>query len=181
MIHALARNWWALVIRGIAAILFGIAAFVLPGATLLVLVILFGAYAMVDGIFAFVAAVRAAESHERWLSLIVEGVVGVTIGLVTIVYPAITALALVYLIAFWAIATGIVELWVAVELRRLVASEIWLILAGLLSLAFGVIIALRPEGGALAVVWLIGWYALLFGVLMVVLGLRLRRHIGPST
>ena len=105
MLHALARNWWAFLIRGIAGIVFGAIAFLYPGAAAAALVILFGAYALIDGIFAIVAAVRAAESHQRWGGLLLSGIAGIAIGVVTFVWPSITALALLYLIAAWAFVT----------------------------------------------------------------------------
>lgn len=176
MIQVLSRNWWAVLIRGIAAILFGILAFVIPGATLFALVILFGAYALVDGIFAIVAAVRAAESHSRWMPLAIEGIIGILIAAITFFYPGITALTLVYVIAAWAILTGIFELFAAFQLRQVLTNEIWLIVAGILSVLFGLVIAVHPGGGALAIVWLIGFYALIFGIVLVALAFRLRGH-----
>ncbi|MGZ3530779.1 MAG: HdeD family acid-resistance protein [Vulcanimicrobiaceae bacterium] len=176
MIQVLTRNWWAVLIRGIAAIVFGILAFTIPGATLFALVILFGAYALIDGIFAIVAAVRAAEAHTRWMPLAVEGIIGILIAAITFFYPGITALTLVYVIAAWAILTGIFELFAAFQLRQVVTNEVWLIIAGILSIVFGVIIAIRPGGGALAIVWLIGFYAIVFGIALVALAFRLRSH-----
>ncbi|MGZ3496597.1 MAG: HdeD family acid-resistance protein [Vulcanimicrobiaceae bacterium] len=176
MIQVLTRNWWAVLIRGIAAIVFGILAFIIPGATLFALVILFGAYALIDGIFAIVAAVRAAETHTRWMPLAVEGIIGILIAAITFFYPGITALTLVYVIAAWAILTGIFELFAAFQLRQVVTNEVWLIIAGILSIVFGVIIAIRPGGGALAIVWLIGFYAIVFGIALVALAFRLRSH-----
>jgi uncharacterized membrane protein HdeD (DUF308 family) len=176
MVDVLARNWWALVLRGIAAIVFGLLAFFIPGVALFVLVILFGAYSLVDGVLAVVAAFRAAQTHTRWMSFALEGLVGIAVGLVTFFWPHITALALVYVIAFWAIVTGIFELVAALQLRKHIQNEWLLILGGILSIVFGVWISFEPGGGALAVVWIIAWYAILFGVLLVGLGLRLRGH-----
>jgi uncharacterized membrane protein HdeD (DUF308 family) len=171
----LARNWWALALRGLAAILFGIAALVVPHIALVVLIALFGAYALVDGIFAIVSAVRAAERHMRWWPLLVEGLAGIVIGVLTFVWPGLTALVLLYFIASWAIVTGVFEILAAVRLRREITGEWLLGLTGVLS-------------GALTVVWLIGIYALVFGVVLVGLALRLRgrsqegiRSRGPGT
>ncbi len=174
MLQVLARNWWALLVRGIAAILFGILAFALPGTTLFVLVMLFGAYALVDGVFALVAAVRAAEAHTRFWPLGVEGIVGSVIGLATFFYPGITAIALLFLIAAWAVLTGILEIAAALQLRRELAGEIWLVVSGVLSIAFGILIVAFPGGGVLAVLWILAVYAILFGAALVALGLRLR-------
>ena len=172
MLQVLARNWWALLVRGIAAILFGILAFALPGTTLFVLVMLFGAYALVDGVFALVAAVRAAEAHTRFWPLAVEGIVGSVIGLATFFYPGITAMALLFLIAAWAVLTGILEIAAALQLRRELAGEIWLVVSGVLSIAFGILIVAFPGGGVLAVLWILAVYAILFGAALVALGLR---------
>lgn len=172
--NALARNWWAVVFRGVAALAFGLIAVYYPPTTLTALVLLFGAYALVDGVFAFVAAVRAAARHERWGALILEAISGVAAGVLTFVWPAMTAFLLLYLIAAWAIITGVFEVVAAVRLRREIAGEWMLALSGIASVAFGVLLVVYPSSGALVVVWVIGLYALLFGVLLVGLGLRLR-------
>jgi uncharacterized membrane protein HdeD (DUF308 family) len=180
MMGVLARNWWALALRGLLAIVFGLLAFALPGPTLAALVILFGAYALVDGIFALVAAVRAAEAHERWWLFVLEGIAGIAAGLITFAWPGITALVLLYLIAWWAIITGIFEIAAAIRLRKEITGELWLALGGAASVIFGLILLFRPGVGALAVIWLIGTYALVFGVLLVLLGFRLRGHSGQK-
>jgi uncharacterized membrane protein HdeD (DUF308 family) len=170
----LARNWWVLAIRGVIAILFGLAAFFWPGLTLFALVILFGAYALVDGIFAILAAVRAAEQHTRWWSLVVEGLVGIAVGLLTFFYPGVTAVALLYIIAAWAIVTGTLEIIAAIQLHQEITNEWLLGLSGLASVLFGIVAMVTPGAGALAIVWLIGVYAIVFGVLQ--LGLAYRLH-----
>lgn len=174
MVDVISRNWWALALRGVAAVLFGILALAMPGITLFVLVILFGAYALVDGVFALVAAVRAAEAHLRWLPLLFMGIFGIIIAAITFFYWQITALALLYVIAVWAIVTGILELMAAFELRKQLPGDFWWVLAGLASIAFGIILIVRPLNGALAVIWLIGIYAIVFGGFMIGLSLRLR-------
>ncbi len=170
----LARNWWAIALRGLFAVLFGVAAFVWPGITLVVLVLLWGAYALVDGIFALVAAVRAAERRGTWWPLVLEGILGIVAGVLTFIWPGITALVLLYLIAAWAILTGIAEIVAAVRLRRVLTGEWLLGLAGVVSIIFGVLLIVFPGAGALAVIWLIGAYALVFGIVLIVLGFRLR-------
>jgi uncharacterized membrane protein HdeD (DUF308 family) len=170
----LARNWWVLVVRGVFAILFGALAFVFPRDALFALVILFAAYAAVDGILAVVSAFRAAERRMSWWPFVLEGVAGVALAVVTVIWPGITALALLYLIAAWAFATGIFEIAAAVRLRKEIKGEFWLGLAGVLSIAFAILAVLFPGQGALAVVWVIATYALVFGVVLVALGLRLR-------
>jgi uncharacterized membrane protein HdeD (DUF308 family) len=176
MLHALARNWWALLLRGIAAVIFGLLAFFWPGLTGVALVMLFGAYAFVDGIFALVAAIRAAESHERWIALAIEGIVGLIIAAVTFFNPLLTAVALYWTIAIWAVITGILELIAAGQLRKLVPNEWLLILGGIASIAFGVLLVVYPLLGAVTVIYLIGAYAFVFGVSLIGLSLRLRPH-----
>jgi uncharacterized membrane protein HdeD (DUF308 family) len=176
VLHVLARNWWALLIRGIAALVFGLLAFAWPGATIFAIIVLFGAYALVDGIFAIVAAVRAAQAHERWWPFVLEGIVGLAIGIVTFVEPHVTAFALYITIAAWAFLTGILEIAAAVQLRKQLANELWLILGGIASILFGVLMIWFPLIGALTVVYIIGAYAVLFGIIMIAFSLRLRKH-----
>ena len=174
--HVLARNWWALALRGLFAVLFGLVALALPGIALGALVLLFGAYALVDGVFAIIAAVRAAETHARWGSLAIEGIAGIIAGIVAFAVPGLTAIVLLYVIAFWAIVTGVFELTTAIRLRKEIKGEWTLALAGVASVVFGILLLLFPGAGALAVVWLIGAYALIFGGLLLVLAFRLRGH-----
>lgn len=174
MLAALARNWWAVLIRGIAAVIFGLLAFFWPGATGFALVILFGAYAFIDGIFALIGAIRAAESHERWLALAAEGIIGLIIAAITFFTPGITAIALYWVIATWAILTGILEIVAAVRLRQLIQNEWLLILSGVLSIAFGVLLVIYPMIGILTVIYLIGFYAIVFGVMLIGFSFRLR-------
>jgi uncharacterized membrane protein HdeD (DUF308 family) len=176
MVASLARNWWLLAIRGIAAILFGLAALIWPGPTLTVLVLLFGAYALVDGVFGLVAGIRRAAGGEgRWGWLVVEGLLGIAAGIAAFVWPGLTALVLLYLIAAWAILTGVFELVSAIRLRQEITGEVWLALGGLASIVFGILLLVYPSAGALAVVWIIGVYGILFGVLLLGLAFRLRR------
>jgi uncharacterized membrane protein HdeD (DUF308 family) len=175
VLPVLARNWWALVLRGLAAILFGVLAFAWPGITLFVLVLFFGAYMLVDGIFAIVAAVRAAGEEDRWWLLLIQGILGVLAGLVAIFWPGLTALALLYFIAAWAIVTGIMEIVAAIRLRREIEGEWALALSGALSVLFGVLLVVLPApAGLLSLVWLIGAYAVATGVLLLILGFRVR-------
>jgi uncharacterized membrane protein HdeD (DUF308 family) len=174
MVVVLARNWWALALRGLAAVLFGIMAFAWPGMTLGVLVLLYGAYALVDGVLAIIAAVAGRTSGMPWWALLLEGVLGITVGILTFAWPGITALVLLYLIAAWAVATGVFEVVAAIRLRREIRGEWLLALSGIISVLFGIALVINPVGGALAVVWLIGAYAIAFGVLLIALGFRLR-------
>src|SRR6516162_767110 len=173
MIHTLARNWWALALRGLVAMLFGLLTFFLPGITLVTLVLLFGAYALVDGIVSVIAFIRVA-SHQ-W-ALLIEGVIGVIAGILTFAWPAITALVLLYLIAFWAVFTGVFEIIAGIRLRKTITNEWLLLVMGVLSLLFGVGILFAPGLGALAIVLWIGAYALVFGIILLAFAFRLRGH-----
>ena len=176
MVHVLARNWRALLIRGIAAVIFGILAFAWPGATLFVICILFGAYAFVDGVFAIVAAVRAAQAHERWWPFVIEGIVGLAIAAVTFYDISITFLALYFTVAVWAFVTGIIEIAAGIQLRKSIANEFLLILAGLASIVFGIFMFWHPIAATIAIVWIIATYAIVFGIIMIALAFRLRGH-----
>ena len=176
MLHALARNWWLLLLRGVAAIIFGLLALFWPGAVGIALVFLFGAYAFVDGIFALISAIRAAEAHERWWAFLLEGIVGLVIAAIVVFRPGVAALALYFTIAIWAIITGILEIVAAFQLRKLVPNEIWLILGGIVSIAFGVLLFIYPMIGIFTVIYLIGFYAILFGIIMIAFSFRLRQH-----
>ncbi|HUZ50421.1 MAG TPA: HdeD family acid-resistance protein [Candidatus Dormibacteraeota bacterium] len=180
MLHSLARNWWALLLRGFAAVLFGGLAFLVPGTTIYALVILFGAYAFVDGVFAIASAVRAAEAHERWWPFVIEGVIGLAIAAITFFQPHITAFALYITIAVWAFLTGIFEIVAAVQLRKAIAGELLLIVSGVLSILFAALLVAFPQVGALTIVYIIGAYAMVFGVLMIGLAFRLRGHAGHT-
>ncbi len=173
MLHTLATNWWALALRGLVAVLFGLLTFLLPGITLVTLVLLFGAYALVDGIFNLIAFFRVASHH--W-ALLLEGVIGIIAGILTFALPAITAIVLLYLIAFWAIFTGIFEIIAGIRLRKAITNEWLLLVMGVLSVLFGVLILFAPGAGALAIVLWIGAYALVFGVFLLALAFRLRGH-----
>jgi uncharacterized membrane protein HdeD (DUF308 family) len=178
----LPRHWWVVALRGLAALVFGILAFVLPGMTLGVLILLFGAYAIVDGVLALYSAARSRGNHV-W-ALVFEGIVGIVAGGVAFALPGLTALALLFVIAAWAILTGIMEVVAAVRLRKVIDNEWALIVAGVLSIIFGVLLAVQPGAGALAVVWLIGSYALVFGIALLALAWRLRgmlKHTQGST
>ena len=177
LVNVLARNWWAVLIRGIVAVIFGILAFLWPGATWFAIAILFGAYALVDGIFAIIATIRAAETQQRWWPFLIEGIIGIVIAAITFYDVRITILALYFTIAAWAFLTGIFEIVAAVELRKHIANEFWLILGGIASIAFAVLMIWRPVAGFLAIIWLIATYAIVFGIILIALAFRLRSHL----
>lgn len=176
MVHALAKNWWLLLLRGIAAIIFGVLAFAWPGITLVTLVLLYGAYALVDGVFAIIAAMRGGTPAPRWW-LVVVGLLGIAAGILTLVMPGLTAILLLYFIAFWAIATGVMQIFGAIKLRQEIDNEWLLILSGAVSVLFGIGVLISPGAGALALVWVIGAYAVIEGVLLVALSFRLKNHV----
>ena len=172
--ETLRRNWWLLALRGLAAVIFGLLAFAWPGITLLTLIWLFGAFALVNGILSLVLATKAPKGYPRFGSLILGGLLGILAGLLTFVMPGITALGLLILIAAWALVTGILEIVAAIKLRKAITGEWMLILTGLASVAFGILLMLRPAAGALVMVLWIGAYALVFGILLFVLALKMR-------
>jgi uncharacterized membrane protein HdeD (DUF308 family) len=172
-VDSLSRNWWAVLLRGLAGILFGIITFFAPAISLAALVLLFGVYALVDGVLAIVTAVRR-RGADRWWLLLLEGLVGIAAGVLTFLWPAITAIALLYVIAAWALVTGAFEIAAAIRLRKAITGEWLLALSGIFSIALGVLLVLFPGPGALAVTIWIGAYAFVFGALLFALGLRLR-------
>lgn len=173
MLEQLTRNWWVITLRGSLAVLFGAMAFVWPGPALAVLVILFAAYSFVDGIFAVIGAFSNSVGGQRWW-VFVEGIAGIIIGVMTFVWPAITALTLVLLIGIWAIVTGILEIIAAIDMRKTIKNEGLFILSGILSTVFGVLILARPIAGTVGIVWMVAFYAVTFGTSMIFLGIRLR-------
>ena len=174
MLDTLARHWWMLALRGVIAIIFGICALIWPSLTLTVLVLLFGAYALVDGIFAVIAGIRAAGRAANWWVLLLEGILGIIFGLLTFAWPGITALVLLVFIAVWAVLTGIMEIVAAIQLRREIQGEWLLALSGALSVIWGIILFVFPGAGAVAIAWLIGVFAILFGISLIALAFRLR-------
>jgi uncharacterized membrane protein HdeD (DUF308 family) len=173
----LVSNWWSLVLRGLLGIGIGIITFVSPVSTLTALVLLFGAYAFVDGVLSLMGAVRAARSRDRWGVLLLEGVVGIAAGFVTIVWPAITATALALVIATWAFITGILEISAAIRLRKHIRGEWLLGLFGVVSIIFGVLMATAPLAGSLVIAMWVGAYAFVSGIVLTVLGFRLRGRL----
>jgi len=170
---ALARNWWVVLLRGLAGIIFGVLTFIWPELSFAALVLLFGAYAFADGVLALITALRQ-RGNDRWWLLVLHGILGMAVGVVTLLWPGITALALLYLIAAWALLTGALEIAAAIRLRKVITGEWLLVIAGIAAVALGVLLVLFPGPGALALVIWIGAYALVAGVLLVMLAFRLR-------
>ncbi|HSD55073.1 MAG TPA: HdeD family acid-resistance protein [Burkholderiales bacterium] len=170
----LSRNWWLLLLRGIIAILFGVLTYFQPGISLATLVLLFGAFAFADGVIEVWQAVSARKERENWWVLLLGGLLGIGVGVLTLVHPGVTALALLFYIAIWAVATGVLEIVAAIRLRKEIEGEWLLGLAGVASVLFGVLLIMRPDAGALAVLWLIATYAIVFGVILVLLAFKAR-------
>lgn len=174
MVETLTRNWGWVALRGVVAILFGILTLFNPGITLAALLLLFGAFALVDGTFMVVSAIANRKGQPRWVALLLGGLLGIAVGIITFVMPGITAVALLAVIAVWAILTGMAEIVAAIRLRKVITGEWLFVLAGLMAVAFGVILVVQPGAGALAMALWIGVYALISGILMVALGFKLR-------
>ena len=177
LLSSLAENWWLLLLRGIAAIAFGVLAFFWPGLTLVALTLLWGAYALTDGVIAIWAAFNASGGDvgpRWWLGL--SGVAGILAGVVTFYYTGTTTLVLLMFIAVWAIIIGVLQIWGAIALRKVLQQEWLLILNGMLSIAFGAVLLAQPGTGALALAWMIAWYAIFFGCLYVALAFELRQY-----
>lgn len=166
-------NWWTLLLRGMAAVLFGLFALVWPGITLAVLVIIYGAYALVDGIFTIIAGFRSVDGRRRTL-LLAEGIIGVIAGLIALAWPGITAVALLYIISLWAILGGLLRIVTAILLRREIQNEWAMAASGALSVLLGVILGVLPGVGLLSLTWLIGVFALGVGATLIWLSFKVR-------
>ena len=175
MLALLSRYWWVLVIRGVMAIALGVFAFMRPQETIGALVLVFGAIALLDGIFAVVASIAGRDLTSDWWVLLLQGLLGIGVGVLTLFNPAITAVALLVYIAVWAIGMGVLQVIAAVQLRHDISGEWWLALGGIAGVAFGMLLIRNPAAGALAVLWLIGSYALVRGVMLMLGGLDVRR------
>jgi uncharacterized membrane protein HdeD (DUF308 family) len=174
MINTLSRNWWTFIGRGLFAILFGALALALPQLTLIAMVWMFGAYITVDGLFQVVSAITRREEFDRWWLILLEGIFGVVFGLITFVWPGITALVLFMMAVVWAFVTGVLEIAAAIQLRRVIENEWLLAFSGILSIILGVAMLVWPGAGVLAFAWLIGIYAIIFGITLIALGIRLK-------
>ncbi|MES2757902.1 MAG: DUF308 domain-containing protein [Pseudomonadota bacterium] len=175
MNETILRYWWMTALRGAIAVAFGVLALLMPGITLLTLVALFAVYALFGGIVWIVGAIKNRAADDHWWVLLIAGLAGVGAALIALAHPAITALVLVLLIGANALVTGVLDLVIAIRLRRRIHGELLLVLSGIASIVFGVVVFLYPLGaGALALVWLVGLYAIATGVLLLALAMRLR-------
>jgi uncharacterized membrane protein HdeD (DUF308 family) len=174
------RHWWILLLRGILALALGIAAVILPGIFAVALALLFGAYALIDGILAMIASIRMTHTGGRWVWLLIEGIISVVFGAAALVWPAISLIALVFLIGFWALLTGFAGITTAWRLRRVVNGEWFWILAGVLSVIFGIAVLLFPALGVIALVTIFAFYMILAGLMYVGVAIRLRSHPGTT-
>jgi uncharacterized membrane protein HdeD (DUF308 family) len=174
MLEVMGRNWWMLLVRGVAAVLFGIAVLVWPDIALTVLVLLWGAYALVDGGFAIVMGVQGRTHYRDWWVTVLEGVVSIIAGIVALLWPGVTAVAMLYVVAAWAIITGVLEIVAAIQLRKEISGEFWLGLGGVLSVGLGVLLAVYPGAGMVSLLVVLGIYAIVFGVALIILSFRVR-------
>lgn len=180
MTSMLSRKWWALSLRGAIYVAFGLVALLWPDLTFGLFLFLFGVFAVLDGVISVVAAIRTGRGGARWGALLFEGLVSVAAGIAVLFWPEMSGLVLLYVIGAWAVLTGVLEISAAIRLRREIEGEWILVVNGLLSIVFGILVYLWPAGGVLAIVWLIGLYAILFGVLLILLSLVLRRHLAAA-
>ena len=179
--QVVSRNWWMLALRGVLAIIFGLVALVFPGIALLAFIYIFAAYAIIDGIVAVVVSIGERSSLSRWGWVLVEGILSIVAGIVAVAYPGLTALVLLYIVAAWAILTGITEIVAAFIIREQAWQEWALGLAGLFSIIFGIVLFIRPGAGLLTILWLVGIYAIIFGVLFIVRAFQLRSWASSVT
>jgi uncharacterized membrane protein HdeD (DUF308 family) len=170
---AITRNWWIWIVRGIAAIIFGILCFVVPGIVLETLILFFAVYALIDGVLTIVNSFRNRQ-QPRWWAGLLEGVISILAGIGALLFPGMTAMIMLYFIAFWAIFTGVMEIISAIQLRKEIEGEFWLGLGGVISVVAGVLLILFPGAGILSVLTIVGAYAIVFGIMMILLGWRLR-------
>lgn len=179
MIQLASKYWWAFALRGLLAVVFGIMAVSWPGLTLIVLVYIFGIYVLVEGALSIFTALGRRGAKNWWVVLI-EGIAGVVFGILTMSWPGVTAILLLILIAIWALATGILKIFAALRLRKEMKGEWRLAVSGIASVIFGLILVFRPGAGALAMVWVIGIYAIVFGISLILLGFKVRKAAVPS-
>jgi len=168
--------WWIFLLRGIFALVLGILAIVWPGATFTTLVVFFGAYLFIAGTFAVIGAIAARRTSENWGVFLLSGIVGIILGILTIINPFATGAALIYLVAFWAVVAGLFEIIIAIRLRKVITGEGWYIAGGLLTIFFGILLLSNPVAAAVTLTWIFGFYAIITGVMLISLSFRLRKR-----
>ena len=176
LVPEFSKNWKWMIFRGIISIIFGIIVVIYPFTAAAAFAIFFGAYAFVDGIFAIVSIITSHTARAHFWALLLEGITGIAAGIVTFFLPQITLWGLVILISIWAVITGIFEIIAAIKLRHIIAGEFLMIISGLLSIVFGILVFLRPLAGMVVVIYLIGIYAIIFGILFIFFGISMRKH-----
>lgn len=173
----LRRSWWVLMLRGVAAIVFGVLTWMQPAASAAALVLIFGAYVFVDGVLGVFSAIKSRNESRHWWMVLLWGLTGVVFGVLTVINPAITALVLTIYIGVWALITGVVEIVAALRLRKEIEGEWLLVLGGLISVLFGAFVLAQPGAGMMAMLWVIATYAVIFGVLMVLLAFKVKKAL----
>ncbi len=179
VVGVLVKNWWVIALRGVLAIAFGLVALGMPGATMLSLILIFAAYACVDGVLAIISAMRVASAHERWGYLVLEGLVDIAAGVMAVMWPGLSVLAFVFVVAFWAVFTGCLEVAAAIRLD-FIDGRWWLAFGGVVSVLYGLLLFGAPLAGAVVLTWWLGAYAIVFGVSLVVLAFKLRGHVASK-
>ncbi|MGC1244172.1 MAG: DUF308 domain-containing protein [Chryseosolibacter sp.] len=178
--NQLTYNWWTLALRGGLGILLGLTAFFFPGITLSALIILFGAFTLLEGAFLLIAGVRSRKKHERWGILILHGVLSILVAIIAFAAPLATALALLYLIAAWALLSGLIEIAAAIKLRKQIQGEWALALEGVVTILFAVSLVILPGAGLVAMVWMSGAFWLASGIVLIILAIRLKKEDKPG-
>lgn len=176
MNHLFSRYWWLFVLRGVFAIILGLVALFAPGAAFATLIIFLGIFLFIDGIFNVVSAISSRKNNPDWGWLLFSGITGIVVGLIMFYHPFATAAALIYFVAFWTLVAGIAEIAIAIRLRKVITGEGWYIVGGLLTILFGILLLANPFIGIFAVMLIFGVYAILFGIMLISLGMRLRRR-----
>lgn len=175
LVDLLSKNWWMILIRGGAALIFGLLTWFYPFISILIIVMFFGVYALIDGVLGVVIAINGRRTHQDWWLMLIWGMVSILAGIMTFFVPGITWLVLITFIAIWLLVSGILQIIVAIRLRKSISGEGWMIVAGMLSVLVGIILLVNPVQGGIALTWVIGVYAALFGVMNIALAFRLRR------
>ncbi len=175
MLNIFTRNWWVFLLRGLLAVLFGLLALIWPEITLITLVILFGVFVLLEGVLNLMIGIASSETSRRWWITLIEGILGIGIAILTFICPDITAVVLLYFIAAWALLTGFMEIFAAIRLRRMIKQEWIMIMSGVLSIIFAILLFVFPGESAISLIWLIGIFAIVIGVLLIILSFRLRR------